>query len=73
VQKRSKFAREKIGPIPWRLLPVDRFDEQELIDAAAQIYMEIADHNPQTMGKNKACYSALQRITAIYARLAAAA
>lgn len=57
----------------WSLQPVDRFDERELIDAAAQVYMEIADHNPQTMGKNKACYSALQRITAIYARLAAAA
>jgi hypothetical protein len=57
----------------WALRPVERFDEQELIDAAAQVYMEIADHNPQTMGKSKACYSALQRITAIYARLAAAA
>jgi len=37
------------------------------------VYTEIADHNPQTMGKNKACYSTLQRITAIYARLAAPA
>jgi hypothetical protein len=55
------------------LQPAERFDEQELIDAAAQVYMEIADHNPQTMGKSKACYSALQRITGIYARLAAAA
>jgi Bacterial RNA polymerase, alpha chain C terminal domain/AIPR protein len=54
----------------WELLPVKRFDEQELIDVAKQVYMEIADHNPQTMGKSKACYSALQRITAIYARLA---
>lgn len=57
----------------WVLQPVEQFDERELIEAAAQVYMEIADHNPQTMGKNKACYSALQRITAIYARLAAAA
>jgi len=57
----------------WAMQPVERFDEQELIDAAAQVYMEIAGHNPQTMGKNKACYSALQRITAIYARLAAPA
>jgi hypothetical protein len=56
----------------WVLRPVDRFDEQELIEVAAQVYMEIADSNPQTMGKSKACYSALQRITAIYARLAAA-
>jgi hypothetical protein len=59
--------------LDWRLRPVDLFDEQELIDAAAQVYMEIADHNPQTMGKSKACYSALHRITAIYARLAPAA
>jgi hypothetical protein len=72
VQTRSKFARET-SPLRWMLRPVERFDEQELIDAAAQVYMEIADHNPQTMGKSKACYSALQRITAIYARLAAAA
>jgi hypothetical protein len=57
----------------WGFYPVEQFDEQEIIDAAAQVYMEIADHNPQTMGKSKACYSALQRITAIYARLAAAA
>jgi AIPR protein len=59
------------GRAGWALRPVDLFDEQELIDVAAQVYMEIADHNPQTMGKSKACYSALQRITAIYARLAA--
>jgi hypothetical protein len=55
----------------WGFEPVEHFDEQELIEAASQVYMEIADHNPQTMGKSKACYSALQRITAIYARLAA--
>jgi hypothetical protein len=55
----------------WVWEPVDRFDENELIEAAKQVYMEIADHNPQTMGKNKACYSALLRITTIYARLAA--
>lgn len=63
----------KSRPRGWRLKPAEHFDEQELIDAAAQVYMEIADHNPQTMGKSKACYSALQRITAIYARLASAA
>jgi hypothetical protein len=56
----------------WAFRPVEQFDEREIIDAAAQVYIEIADHNPQTMGKSKACYSALQRITAIYARLAAA-
>jgi hypothetical protein len=59
------------GKKGWVLRPVELFDERELIEVAAQVYMEIADHNPQTMGKSKACYSALQRITAIYARLAA--
>ncbi len=49
------------------------FDEGELIEAAAQAYMEIASHNPQTMGKSKACYSTLLRVTGIYARLGRAA
>jgi hypothetical protein len=66
-------VRNELRRTPWALRPVDRFDEQELVDAAAQVYMEIADHNPQSMGKSKACYSALQRITTIYARLAAPA
>jgi hypothetical protein len=54
----------------WTLSKPQRFDDSELIEAAKQSYMEIAGHNPQTMGKSKACYSTLFRITAIYARLA---
>lgn len=50
--------------------PVERFDKEELVDAAAQVYTEIADHNPQITGKNKAYISVLQRMIAIYARLA---
>jgi hypothetical protein len=65
----SAFAAR--GRKGWTIRLPDRFDEKELIDAAAQVYMEIANHNPQTMGKNKACYSALFRLTSIYARLAA--
>jgi AIPR protein len=45
------------------------FSDSDLIEAAKQAYMEIADQNPQTMGKSKACYSTLVRITAIYAKL----
>jgi hypothetical protein len=70
---RRRLLKPQRDLVYWAMRPVAQFDEQELIDAAAQVYMEIADHNPQTMGKSKACYSALQRITAIYARLAAAA
>lgn len=53
----------------WVLNKPAHFTDKELIDAAKQAYMEIADHNPQTMGKSKACYSTLYRITSIFARL----
>jgi hypothetical protein len=53
----------------WEITIPDVFDEKELIEAAAQAYMEIASRNPQTMGKSKACYSTLLRLTSIYAKL----
>jgi hypothetical protein len=56
----------------WEISIPDVFDEKELIDAAAQAYMEIANSNPQTMGKSKACYSTLFRLTGLCARLARA-
>ena len=56
--------------VRWTLRKPDMFTDLEMIEAAKQAYMEIADHNPQTMGKSKACYSALIRITTIYARFA---
>ena len=54
----------------WLLKKPAMFSDDELIEAAKQAYMEIADHNPQTMGKNKACYSTLSQITSIYAKFA---
>lgn len=56
----------------WGINVPDIFDENELIDAAAQAYAEIASRNPQTMGKSKACYSTLFRLTGLCARLARA-
>lgn len=53
----------------WRIQPPANFDEAELIAAAKSAYQEIADHNPSTMGKTKACYSALHQITSIYKKL----
>ena len=53
----------------WRYSPPQGFEEQELVDAAVSAYKEIAGHNPQTMGKSKACYSTLLRLTNVYARL----
>jgi len=57
----------------WEITIPGVFDENELIEAAAQAYMEIASRNPQTMGKSKACYSTFLRLTSIYARLGRAA
>ena len=54
----------------WQMSKPAMFTDKEMIESAKQAYMEIADHNPQTMGKSKACYSTLFRITSIYARLA---
>jgi hypothetical protein len=63
----SAFAkRHKSG---WRIEPPEHFDEKVLIQVAAQDYQEIADHNPQTMGKSRACYSSLYRISKLYADL----
>lgn len=53
----------------WSLEIPKQFDEQELIEASKQAYMEIASSNPQTMGKSRACYSTLHRVTSIYAKL----
>ncbi|WP_052245372.1 AIPR family protein [Halocynthiibacter namhaensis] len=53
----------------WQLNKPDQLSDDELINVAKQSYMDIASHNPQSMGKSKACYSSLMQITSIYARL----
>jgi len=53
----------------WVLQKPKMLSDADIIDTAKQAYMEIAGHNPQTMGKSKACYSTLMRITTIYAKL----
>ena len=64
----SAFVTQEVNK-SWVLSKPPMFTDDEMIEAAKQAYMEIADSNPQTMGKSKACYSTLIRITAIYARL----
>jgi AIPR protein len=68
VSAHAAFIKESANN-KWSLTPPAAFTDAEIIDAAKQAYMEIADSNPQTMGKSKACYSSLLRITSIYARL----
>ena len=53
----------------WKIQPPTSFNDEEIIRAAKSAY-QIYQSNPQTMGKSKACYSALYQITSIYKRLA---
>ncbi|MCU1332041.1 MAG: hypothetical protein JWM08_1033 [Candidatus Angelobacter sp.] len=53
----------------WRIKEPDGFSDEELVEAAVTSYKEMAQHNPQTMGKSRACYSALYQITSIYRKL----
>ncbi len=53
----------------WRIRPPASFSDEDIIGAAVTVYQEIADRNPQTMGKNKACYSQLYQLTSLYKRL----
>lgn len=53
----------------WKLTKPEVLTDAELIRATAQAYQEMANHNPQTMGKSKACYSYLLQVTSIFARL----
>lgn len=61
----SAFAEQT--PEGWRIVEPFDFDE-ELIDAAIRAYREIADHDPQRMGKSKACYSQVYQLTSLYKR-----
>jgi hypothetical protein len=53
----------------WKVKPPRMFRDEELIRAAKSVYQSIASSNPWLMGKNRACYFALNQITSIYQRL----
>lgn len=53
----------------WSISQPQQLSDSELIAVAKQAYMEVAGHNPQSMGKSRACYSQLMQITSIYAKL----
>lgn len=56
-------------PAGWQINKPSQLSDEELINVAKQSYMDIAGHNPQSMGKSRACYSSLMQITSIYAKL----
>lgn len=68
IAAHSAFVKKVKGR--WGVHKPAVLKDSELIETAKQAYIEIASHNPQTMGKSKACYSSLLRVTQIYARLA---
>jgi hypothetical protein len=63
----SAFCKQT--PRRWRFEIPSAFKEQKLIAAAVDDYKEVADHNPQTMGKKPACYSRLFELCTVYAEL----
>lgn len=60
----SVFAKETSSG--WKIKPPRIFSEAKLIQTAKTCMTEIAAHNPWSMGKNKACYSALLTISSLY-------
>lgn len=67
IAAHSAFLKETKGK--WNLKVPAIMTDEELIRAADQAYKEIAGHNPQSMGKSKACYSHLYQVTNLIARL----
>jgi len=65
----SAFA--KNGSDGWVIELPSRFRDGDLINWAKGAYMNIADSNPNTMGKNKACYTYLYDMTSLFRELAA--
>ena len=54
----------------WVIAKPQMLTDRELIEAMVEVYSGIADHNPNAMGKSRACYDAIRRVAAIYAKLA---
>jgi AIPR protein len=53
----------------WKIVPPPTFKDEDLILRAAAAYKEMADSNPNLMGKSKACYFHLFDITTLHRRL----
>lgn len=60
----SAFCARKRGR--WQFSIPAAFDDGRLIRAATADYKDVADSNPQTMGKKHACYTRLLEITQLY-------
>jgi hypothetical protein len=63
----SVFVKEIKGN--WKVQQPKELADSELVSAAKVAYMQIAQSNPQTMGKRSACYSSLLQLTTVYDKL----
>jgi hypothetical protein len=54
----------------WEIRPPAAFDDKDLIAAAIQAYLRIANHNPWNMGKDPGCYAMCHGVTTLYRKLA---
>lgn len=63
----SVFAKKVDGT--WRIVPPKNFKDDDLIAAVKPAFIDMANSNPQTMGKSKACYAQLHQITSLYKKL----
>jgi hypothetical protein len=66
----ANFAKHEGGK--WTIEVPKLLREAELVEAAKNVYMNMAGSRPEVMGKSQACYSALYQITNIYKKLAIA-
>ena len=53
----------------WKIVPPPTFQDDDLIRAAKAVYMNMADSNPNVMGKSRACYFHLYDIASLHKRL----
>ena len=60
----SVFATNSSGK--WKIQMPSQFSEKELAEQAAQAFMEIANSHPWDMGKSRACYAFLYRLTSFF-------
>lgn len=54
----------------WTMVVPQTLTDADLIKSAKTAYMEIADSNPNVMGKNKACYTQLLDLTKLHRKFA---
>lgn len=64
----SAFMKKEDGN--WVMDVPETIADADLIKSAKTAYMEIADSNPNVMGKNKACYTQLLDLTKLHRKFA---